>query len=191
VEDRTAPDERYSVGEFRLKFYGWSVERRFVAVREQVRQTRASLGRESIDVPGYTFRIFVTSRSAAPEDIWRDYNRRADMGNRIAESKHDPGVHGFCLKQLFATEAAFRSVPLLFNLLAELQRAAGLPGYREPATIRTHVLTCGAIPGRAARRPVVHLSQTWGGLQTRIPLLDSILAREFPVSPHSIPVLQT
>jgi hypothetical protein len=73
------------------------------------------------------------------------------MGNRIAESKHDPGVHGFCLKQLFATEAAFRSVLLLFNLLAELQRAAGLPGYREPATIRTHVLTCGAIPGRAGR----------------------------------------
>jgi hypothetical protein len=30
---------------------------------------------------------------------------------------------------------------LLFNLLAEFLRAAGLPGYREPATIHTQVLT--------------------------------------------------
>ena len=61
------------------------------------------------------------------------------MENRIAELKHDLGAHGFCMKQFFATEAAFRSVLLLFNLLAEFQRAAGLPGYREPATIRTQV----------------------------------------------------
>jgi hypothetical protein len=59
------------------------------------------------------------------------------MENRIAELKHDLGADGFCLKQFFATEAAFRAVLVLFNLLAEFQRAAGLPVYREPATIRT------------------------------------------------------
>jgi hypothetical protein len=73
------------------------------------------------------------------------------------------------MKQVFPTEAAFRSVLLLFNLLAEFQRAAGLPSYREPATIRTQVLTCGAILSRAGRRLVVHLSKSWGGLQARIP----------------------
>ena len=95
------------------------------------------------------------------------------------------------MKQFFATEAAFRSVLLLFNLLAEFQRAAGLPSYREPATLRTQVLTCGAILGRAGRRMVVHLSQSWGGLRSRIPLLDNILAGEFPISPKLIPVLGT
>ena len=40
---------------------------------------------------------------------------------------------------------------------AEFQRAAGLPVYREPATIRTQVITCGAILGRAGRRLVIHL----------------------------------
>ena len=64
---------------------------------------------------------------------------------------------------------------LLFNLLVEFQRAADLPRYREPATIRTQVLTCGAILGRAGRRLVLHLSQGWGGLKTRNPSLDSIL----------------
>lgn len=58
--------------------------------------TAATGGRKLIDVPGYTFRIFVTSSDAAPEEIWRDYNRRADMENRIAELKHDLGADGFC-----------------------------------------------------------------------------------------------
>ena len=56
------------------------------------------MGRKLIDVPGYTFRVFATSCPGPPEEIWRDYNRRADMENRIAELKHDLGAHGFCLK---------------------------------------------------------------------------------------------
>ncbi len=148
-------DENFAVGEFRFRLCGWTAERRFVVVREQVRQGRDSPGRTLIDVPGYTFRVFVTSCESVPEDIWRDYNGRADMENRIAELKHDLGADGFCLHEFFATEAAFRAVLLLFNLLAEFQRVAGLPTYRAPATIRMQVLTCGAILGRAGRNLVI------------------------------------
>jgi hypothetical protein len=182
VEQWTILDDDYAVGEFGLKLLGWSVERRFVVIREQVREGRDSVGRKLIDVPGYTFRIFVTNCTDAPQEIWRDYNRRADMENRIAELKHDLGADGFCLKQFFATEAAFRAVLLLFNLLAEFQRAAGLPIYREPATIRTQILTCGAILGRSGRRLVIHLSRSCVGLKTRISLLDSILNWQIPTS---------
>ena len=94
-------------------------------------------------------------------------------------------------KQCFATEAAFRAVLLLFNLLGEFQRAAGLPIYRQPATVRTQVLTCGAILGRTGRRLVIHLSESWGGLKTRIPLLDSILNWQIPTSPKLDPALIT
>ena len=31
-------DDDYAVGEFRLQLHGWSAERRFVVIREQVRQ---------------------------------------------------------------------------------------------------------------------------------------------------------
>jgi len=183
VETWKSLDEIYSVGEFRVQLLGWERERRFVAIRELVREGRNRVGRRLLDVPGYTFRVFVTSRSDAPEEIWRDYNRRADMENRIAELKHDLGADGFCLKEFFATEAAFQAVLLLFNLLSEFQRAAGLPAYREPATLRTQVFTCGAILGRAGRRLVLHLSQSWGGLKTRNPLIDKILSWEIPTSP--------
>ena len=178
-----ALDESYCVGEFRLTLLGWQTQRRFVVVRELLREGRNSVGRKLLHVPGYTFRIFVTNRDDAPEEIWRDYNRRADMENRIAELKHDLGADGFCLQPFFATEAAFQTVLLLFNLLAEFQRAAGLPGYREPATLRTQVFTCGAILGRSGRRLVLHLSQSWGGLKTRNPLIDKILNWEIPTSP--------
>jgi hypothetical protein len=191
VEQWREVDENFAVGEFRLQLHGWKVERRFVAIRERVREGRDSVGRKLIDVPGYTFRVFVTTCADAPEEIWRDYNRRADMENRIAELKHDLGADGFCLKEFFATEAAFRAVLLLFNLLAEFQRATALPSYRAPATIRIQVLTCGAILGRAGRRLVIHLSQSWGGLKTRIPLLDNILTCEFPTSPKLTAALQT
>src|SRR6202158_6072175 len=180
VEQWTMLDDDYAAGEFRLQLHGWNTERRFVVLRERVREGRDSVGRKLIEVPGYTFRVFVTTCADLPQEIWRDYNRRADMENRIAELKHDLGADGFCMKQFFATDAAFRAVLLLFNLLAEFQRAAGLPLYREPATLRTQVLTCGAILGRAGRRLVIHLSESWGGLKTRIPLLDSILNWEIP-----------
>lgn len=183
VTQWSALDDYFAVGEFRLKLLGWDVERRFVVVREQLREERESVGRRLIDVPGYTFRVFVTSWMEPPSEIWRGYNRRADMENRIAELKHDLGADGFCLKQFHSTEAAFRAVLLLFNLLSEFQRAAGLPSYREPATLRTQILTCGAILGRSGRKLVVHLSQSWGGLKTRTPLLDSILHWQIPTSP--------
>jgi hypothetical protein len=191
VEHWQSLDENYAAGEFRLQLWGWQVERRFIAIRERVRESRHGVGRKLIEVPGYTFRVFVTSQTQAAEEVWRDYNRRADVENRIAELKHDLGADGFCMHKFFATEAAFRAVLLVFNLLAEFQRAAGLPGYREPATLRTQVLMCGAILGRAGRRLVLHLSQSWGGLKTRSSLFDNILRWPIPTSPKSNPAVAT
>src|SRR5262252_6095632 len=136
-----------------------------------------------------TLRVFVTNLVLPPEEIWRDYNRRSDMENRIAELKHDLAADDFCLQEFFATEAAFRSILLLFNLLGEFQRAAGLATYRQPATLRAQVFLCGALLGRAGHRLVLHLSSSWGGLQRRIPLLEHVLTYGTSTSPklHPLP----
>ena len=47
-----AVDETYSVGEFLLQLYGWDRARRFVVVREQLRETKPSLGRKLFEIPG-------------------------------------------------------------------------------------------------------------------------------------------
>ena len=126
VQEWRALDETYAVGEFRLKLLGWDRERRFVVVRERLRETKRSLGRKLLEVPGYTFRVFVTNRAEAPEEIWRDYNQRACIEQRIEELKSDLAADDFCLREFFATEAAFLGILMLFNLLGEFQRASGM-----------------------------------------------------------------
>ena len=180
-------DENYAVGEFQLQLYGWDRERRFVVIRERLREEQSSAGRKLLEVPGYTFRIYVTNASAAPEEIWHDYNQRADVENRIEELKYDLAADDFCLRQFFATEAAFCGILMLFNLLSEFQRASGLEGYRQPVTLRTQVFLCGALLGRAGHRTVLHLSSAWGGLEKRKPLIESILSYVFPTAPKLRP----
>ena len=136
VKEWRARDQTYSVGEFRLQLLGWDRARRFVVVREQLQETKRSLGRKLLDVPGYTFRVFVTNRPHPPEEIWRDYNQRACVEQRIEELKSDLAADDFCLQEFFATEAAFLGILMLFNLLAEFQRAAGMNNYRQPASLR-------------------------------------------------------
>lgn len=179
-------DGTYAVAEFSTRLMGWARERRFVVIRERIRESKAAVGRKLIDVPGYTYRLFVTNRPDAPEELWRDYNRRATMEQRIDELKHDLAADDFCRRSFFATEAAFRSVITLFNLLSLWQTATrpanaaprepGQPArHRRPATLRTEVFLCGAIAGTEGRRPVLHLSESWGGLRTRIPLIEQSL----------------
>jgi hypothetical protein len=175
-------DATYSVGEFQLQLWGWDRARRFVVVREEIQERKPSRGRKLIEVPGYTFRVFVTSLPDPPEEIWRDYNQRACVEQRIEELKSDLAADDFCLQEFFATEAAFLSILILFNLLGEFQRATAMKGYRQPATLRSLVFLCGAILGRAGHRTVLHLSAAWGGLQERNVLFDRILLYEIPTS---------
>lgn len=182
VKEWRGLDANYAVGEFPLQLWGWDRARRFVVVREELRERERSLGRKLIEVPGYTFRLFVTDLPNPPEEIWRDYNQRACVEQRIEELKSDLAVDGFCLQKFFATEAAFLGILMLFNLLAEFQRASGMTGYRQPATLRVQVFLCGAILGRAGHRTVLHLSATWGGVEKRNPLFDKLLLYSIPTS---------
>ncbi len=179
------------MGECEIKLMGWDKARRFVVVREQIRDSKPPVGKKLIDLPEYTFRVFVTSLLAPPEEIWRDYNHRADMENRIAELKHDLGADRFCLKDFHATDAVFRSVLLLFNLLSEFRRASGMPQHKEPATLRSQVFLCGAELKQEGKESILSLSSGWGGLKRRISLLNSILAWVFPISPKLAPVTAT
>jgi Transposase DDE domain group 1 len=180
-------DANYAVGECEVQLLGWKTRRRLVVVRERVRDAKASLGKKLIDWPAYTFRVFATTLLAAPEDIWRDYNQRADMENRIAELKHDLAADRFCLKDFYATDAVFRSVLLLFNLLSEFRQASGIAQHKEPGTLRSQVFLCGAELERMGNETTLLLSTAWGGLKQRISLLTSILAWVFPISPKLTP----
>jgi len=188
IKDWTRMDEHHDAGEFTVKLFGWSKERRFVVVRERVRETKAAVGRRLLDVPGYTFRVWVTNRSQAAVELWRDYNGRACIEQRIQELKHDLAAAGFCLQPFFATEAAFLAVLFTFNLLSLYQHKTTPDApYRQPGTLRVAVFLCGATLGVMGREMVVKLSAAWGGLSKHKPLVDATLNWLNCTAPKLIP----
>lgn len=188
IKDWTKLDEHHDAGEFTVKLFGWTTERRFVVVRERVRETKAAVGRKLMDVPGYTFRVWVTNRTEGALELWRDYNQRACIEQRIEELKHDLAADGFCLQPFFATEAAFLAVLCTFNLLSlyQHQTTPDQP-YRQPGTLRVAVFLCGAVLGVMGREVVVKLSAAWGGLDKHKPLVEATLNWLNVASPKLIP----
>ncbi|MBE7498436.1 MAG: transposase [Verrucomicrobiaceae bacterium] len=141
-------------------------------------------------MPGYTYRIFVTNRDEDAVALWRDYNQRACVEQRIEELKNDLAADGFCMKQFFATEAAFLSVLFAFNLLSLYQQATGTRSekrYQRPATLRSSVFIGGAILGRRGRQPVLSIAHSWGGAEKHQPLMDKVLEWQKRTSPKLEP----
>ena len=110
--------------------------------------------------------------------LWRVYNQRACVKQRISELTNDLTAYGFCMKQFNATEAAFLSLLFAFNLLSLCQPAIGSRSekhYQRPATLRSQVFLDGAILGNRARSPVLDIAQSWGGAGKHKPLIDKVL----------------
>ena len=188
IKDWTVIDEHHAAGEFTVKLFGWTKARRFVVVRERVREHKAAVGRRLIDVPGYTFRVWVTNRSEGALELWRDYNQRACVEQRIEELKHDLAADGFCLQPFFATESAFLAVLWTFNLLSLYQhQTTPTQPYRQPGTLRVAVFLCGAMLGVMGRQAVIKLSAAWGGLRKHKPLVEATLNWLNVASPKLIP----
>jgi hypothetical protein len=192
VSQWQAIDKIYCVTELRFKLWNWKTERRFVVVREEVQTNKAAVGRKLLDLPGYVFRVFVTNRHDSPLEIWRDYNGRATVECRIDELKNELAADHFCLRSFFATESAFLAVVFGFNLLGEFQRAVDptLKTYKQPATLRLEVFTCGAILGRSGHHLILHMSNNWGGYSSRKPLFNSLLHWPPPTSPKFDPSIK-
>jgi hypothetical protein len=147
------------VGELVYQAHRWTRARRLIVVREELARRPTARGRELFYAPGYRFHAMVTTCTAAPVDVWHTYNGRADTENRLKELKHAFGADGFCSRRFWATEAALRSICMLYNLLEEFQTALAVPARRTLATLRTTVFACGAILGTVGRQAVLRLSR--------------------------------
>lgn len=91
--------------------------RRFVGLRQTLTERPTASRRRLIECPGYTYRVFITTVPYAAELVTRMYAGRADSENRIKELKEDLSLDTFCLQSFDATDAAFRTGCVLYNLL--------------------------------------------------------------------------
>jgi hypothetical protein len=162
IRDWHAVDEMHAVGEFQYQPRSWAAPRRVVVLRQVEPEGTRVAGRKLIDVPGYTFRVFITSMELPAVEVWRFYDSRADCENRIKELKFDFGAAGFCLNSFEGTDAVFRLVCFLFNLLAQFKQAVTGDTKPQLNTLRTQLLVVGAILGADGRQQVLRL-----GLRSR------------------------
>ena len=149
--------EGLEVGETLYEVPSWKRPRRLVVVREEVRKRPKARGRELFEMPDYKIHVVMTSLSIPGEEVWRFYNGRADSENRLKELKYDFGADGFCLDSFDGTEAVFRLICFLYNLMADFKETVLGDAARQLGTVRHHVFVTGAILGQDGRRKVLRL----------------------------------
>lgn len=159
---------------------GWQTPRRLVVVRETIRERPEARGRKLLEVPGYTFHVLVTTLGHDPVQTWRFYNSRAECENRIKELKDDFGADGFCLHSFDGTEAAFRLICFLFNLIADFKREVTQNEAPRLMTLRPRLLVIGAIRGADGRQQVLRLGLRGRWRQRFAALLARIAALAVP-----------
>ena len=152
------------VKEFEYKAIGWKKARRFIAVRKNIEKMPKATGKlllfkEDQLPPIYRYSVYVTNLDLPAEQIWNMYRDRGDSENRIKELKYDFAINGFCMKKFWATEAAFRTIMVAYNLMS-LFRQVVLQN-KTQATLNTLKLKCFALGSwiaKTSRKKVLKIS---------------------------------
>ena len=99
----------------------------------------------------YRYSLYVTNLDLPAEQIWVSYKDRADAENRIKELKYDFGLDTFCMDKFWATEAAFRTIMIGYNLMSLFRQA--VLQTKTQATLSTLRFKCFALGSWISSRP--------------------------------------
>jgi hypothetical protein len=133
---------------------------RLVVLRQRIAERPLAGGKMLLDVPGYRFQALRTNLPAAINalEVWRRYNGRADIENRIKELGAQFGLKGLCCRSFWATEAACHLAICAYNLCVGLQRRLGQPQRAELTTLRWRLFACAAVFSHTAGKPTLKLA---------------------------------
>jgi hypothetical protein len=144
------------VAEFTYQAQGWSKGRRVVVVRQRTEDR--SKARQLLEVPGYSYSVFVTNLTLSALQVRALYQGRADSENRIKELLQDFAISGFVSQKFWATEAAFRLACCAYNLMALFRQALlGAAAKHTLATLRAQCFAIGASLGKAGRQRMLRV----------------------------------
>ena len=134
--------------------------RRLIVIRQRVEQRPAAGGKMLLEVPGYRFQALVTNlpRSVDAVAVWRQYNGRADLENRIKELGAQFGIKRLCVDNFWGTEAMHHLAIAAYNLCVLLQRRLGQLEKCELNTLRWRLFGRAAVWSRARGKPTLKLA---------------------------------
>lgn len=157
-------DRGIQITEFDFEGNNWlGKRRRMVVVRQSEKVKPKAMGKmlfpEFEELVEYRYQCYVTNLDLPVKGIWDLYRGRADAENRIKELKYDFGINGFCMNNFWATEAAFRTVCVAYNLMS-LFRQIALKGTTFPtlSTLRFQCFAIGSYIKKDGRDEVLMLS---------------------------------
>lgn len=171
---------------------------RLLIVRQHIAERPQAGGKPLLEVPGYRFQALRTNLPATvvPLEIWRRYNGRADIENRIRELGAQFGLKGLCCRSFWATEAACHLAITAYNLCVGLQRRLGQPQRAELSTLRWRLFSCAAVFSHTAGKPTLKLAvatekrRLWWHVLLRqmasIDHCDAVAALSARAGPHQI-----
>jgi len=176
-------DDEHEVADILHHAPNWAHPRRVLFVRREIHTD----GKDQLfDVPQYEFSALVTSLSWPADECVQFYDQRGECENTIKEFKAEYGARGFCLNSFHATEAVFRLIATLFNLVSEFKRVVLKDTARTLGTIRNGLFVVGAMLGRRARQLILRLALDHQGRSRFDLLLDRIRTAPYPTAAQFI-----
>lgn len=138
--------------------------RRLIVVRQRIEQRPEAGGKTLLDLPGYRFQALITNLppSADALAVWRQYNGRADIENRIKELGEQFGIKRLCVDNFWGTEAMHHLAIAAYNLCVLLQRRLGQLGKCELNTLRWRLFSRAAVWSRTQGKPTLKLAVRGG-----------------------------
>ena len=164
--------------------------RRLIVVRQRVTERPGAGGKALLELPGYRFQALVTSLSADVDalGVWRRYNGRAEIENRIRELGEQFGIKRLCCQGFWATEALHHLAIAAYNLCVLLQRRLGQLEKCELNTLRWRLFARAAVWSRARGKPTLRLAVH--GEQARHWWQQILLKLTAPANCHAVEALQ-
>jgi hypothetical protein len=134
--------------------------RRLIMIRQRVQDRPQAGGKTLLELDGYRFQALVTNLPPSVDavTVWRRYNGRADLENRIKELGEQFGIKRLCVQSFWGTEALHHLAIAAYNLCVLLQRRLGQLEKCELNTLRWRLFGRAAVWSKAGGKPTLRLA---------------------------------
>ncbi|MCL4788418.1 MAG: transposase [Verrucomicrobia bacterium] len=151
---------------------------------------RGSRSPTSLNVWAYRYQALITNlpASVAALAVWRRYNGRADLENRIKELGEQFGIKRLCVRNFWGTEALHQLAIAAYNLCVLLQRRLGQLEKCELNTLRWRLFGRAAVWSRRGGKPTLKLAVR--GEANRNWWREMLLKLTAPPNCHAVASLQ-
>jgi hypothetical protein len=131
-------DNHYSVAEMEYLPSGWKFPRRVVLIREKIVLDTGQMYLPSNEF--YKYQAIMTNQEQSPEEVWRFYNQRGNVENKIDEIKAGFGVDENSQHEMLENRAFALIKTISYNIVNWFKKVTMPEQNYEAETVRRKIL---------------------------------------------------